>query len=257
MSVADSETASSADSGIDSGIDSAIVSGVDPEVMAIYGRSASRYDRVNAVASFGTSTWYRRRTILSLQLPSTATLVDVGCGTGMLALAAQRYLPDSPSIVAVDPCPEMRALAMQAGVRDVRAGSFTSIPLEDRSRDAVVSGYAIRYPSDLDAAFREVHRVLRPGGRMVILEMIAPRPGWRRAALAHGIRDVGAPLLGLFCGARAVRELMRHFWDSVSSFDSPELVTERLRSAGFEEVEYRHVGGLLGEFRATRPAEQA
>ena len=88
---------------------------VDPEVMAIYGRSANRYDRVNAVASFGTSTWYRRRTVLSLELAPDATLVDVGCGTGMLALAAQLYLPESPSIVAVDPCPEMRALATAAG----------------------------------------------------------------------------------------------------------------------------------------------
>jgi len=230
---------------------------VDPEVMAIYGRSASRYDRVNAVASLGTSTWYRRRTVLSLDLPPDATLVDVGCGTGMLALAAQRYLPDSPSIVAVDPCPEMRALATAAGVRDVRDGAFTSIPVEDAGRDAVVSGYAIRYATDLDAAFREIRRVLRPGGRMVILEMIAPRPGWRRSIMARAIRDVGAPILGVLCGSRAVRDLMRHFWDSVSSFDSPEIVTERLRASGFDDVEYRHVGGLLGEFRATRPAEPA
>ncbi len=230
---------------------------VDPEVMAIYGRSANRYDRVNAVASFGTSTWYRRRTVLSLELAPDATLVDVGCGTGMLALAAQRYLPESPSIVAVDPCPEMRALATAAGVRDVRDGTFASIPVEDASRDAVVSGYAIRYASDLDAAFCEIHRVLRPGGRMVVLEMIAPRPGWRRSLIARGIRDVGAPVLGLFCGSGAVRDLMRHFWDSVSSFDSPDVVTDRLRACGFDEVEYRHVGGLLGEFRATRPASEA
>lgn len=230
---------------------------VDPDVMAIYGRSAARYDRVNAVASLGTSSWYRRRTVLSLELASDATLVDVGCGTGMLALAAQRYLPDSPSIVAVDPCPEMRALAGAAGVRDVRDGTFASIPVEDGSRDAVVSGYAIRYATDLDHAFREIHRVLRPGGRMVILEMVAPRSGWRRSVMAHGIRDLGAPVLGMLCGSRAVRDLMRHFWDSVSSFASPDVVTGRLRAVGFEDVEYRHVGGLLGEFRATRPAESA
>jgi demethylmenaquinone methyltransferase/2-methoxy-6-polyprenyl-1,4-benzoquinol methylase len=151
----------------------------------------------------------------------------------------------------------MRALAQQAGVRDVRDGCFAAIPVEDSSRDAVVSGYAIRYASDLDAAFREVHRVLRPGGRMVILEMIAPRPGWRRSVLARMIRDVGAPALAVVCGAGAVRELMRHFWDSVSSFDSPDRVSERLREVGFEDVEYRHVGGLLGEFRATRPASDA
>lgn len=226
---------------------------VDPEVMAIYGRSAARYDRLNAVASFGTSTWYRRRTVLSLDLPADATLVDVGSGTGMLALAAQRYLPESPSIVAVDPCAEMRALAIAAGVRDVREGSFESIPVDDAAYDAVVSGYAIRYAGDLDAAFREMRRVLRPGGRAVVLEMITPRAGWRRSLAGSLVRGFGAPTLGWICGGPAVRDLMRHFWDSVSSFDAPEIVVDRMRTAGFVEVEYRHVGGLLGEFRASRP----
>ncbi len=226
---------------------------VDPEVMAIYGRSAARYDRLNTVASFGTSNWYRRRTILSLDLPSDATLVDVGCGTGMLALAAQQFLPDSSSIVAVDPCPEMRALAAAAGVRDVRPGAFEDIPVEDASHDALVSGYAIRYATDLGAAFREVFRVLRPGGRAVILEMISPPPGWRRSLLGRVIHDAGAPVLGTLCGGSAVRDLMRHFWSSVSSFDAPQAVVDRMNAEGFHEVEYRHVGGLLGEFRATRP----
>lgn len=243
-------TANPATSGATSG---ATAMSVDPDVMAIYGRSAARYDRLNAVASMGTSNWYRRRTILSLDLPPDATLVDVGCGTGMLALAAQRFLPESPSIVAVDPCPEMRAIAASAGVRDVRPGTFADIPVEDASRDAVVSGYAIRYARDFHEAFREVFRVLRPGGRAVILEMIPPPPGWRRSLVGGLIRDVGAPVLGTLCGGAAVRDLMRHFWGSVSSFDAPPAIVERMIAEGFVEVEYRHVGGLLGEFRATRP----
>ena len=226
---------------------------VDPDVMAIYGRSAARYDRLNTVASFGTSNWYRRRTVLSLDLPTDATLVDVGCGTGMIALAAQRFLPESPSIVAVDPCREMRALAAAAGVRDVRPGTFEDIPVEDASHDAVVSGYAIRYATDVGAAFREVFRVLRPGGRAVVLEMILPPPGWRRSLVGGLIRDAGAPVLGMLCGGPAVRDLMRHFWSSVSSFDAPQVIVDRMKTEGFHDVEYRHVGGLLGEFRATRP----
>ena len=228
-------------------------SDIDAEVMALYARSAARYDRLNMLASFGTSNWYRRRTILSLDLPSDARVVDVGTGTGALSIAAQRYLPDSPSIVGVDPCPEMRELARHGGVRDVREGSFEAIPVEDESFDALVSGYAIRYARDLDRAFKEVRRVVVPGGRVVLLEMIAPRSGFSRSATRVLIERFGAPLLGLCCGDSSIRDLMRHFWDSISSFESPEVVVDRMEAAGFVEVEYRPAGGLLGEFRAETP----
>lgn len=229
---------------------STVASGSEESVMRIYDRAASRYDLVNDLVSFGTSNWYRRRTILSLELPEDATLVDVGSGTGSLALAAQRFLPDSPAIVAVEPSEAMRRCATKAGVRDVRPGTFQSIPVADRSMDAVVSGYAIRYAGDLATAFAEVRRVLRPGGRLVLLEMIVPARGLRRGLARFLIRGVGSRVLPLVCGSRATGALLRHFWNAISSFDPPAAVIAALEEAGFEAVEYRHVGGLLGEFRA-------
>ena len=224
--------------------------GSDGAVLRLYDQAATRYDLINDLVSFGTSNWYRRRTILSLELPSDATLVDVGSGTGSLALAAQRFLPESPAIVAVEPSTEMRRLAAKAGVRDVRPGSFESIPVPDRSMDAVVSGYAIRYAEDLPAAFAEIRRVMRPGGRLVLLEMIVPPRGVGRKLARFLIDGVGARVLPVICRSRAAGGLLRHFWNAISSFDPPEVVNEALVDAGFEEVEYRHVGGLLGEFRA-------
>ncbi|MAD77966.1 MAG: hypothetical protein CMJ51_01170 [Planctomycetaceae bacterium] len=225
----------------------------DPAVMELYARTADRYDRLNTLISFGTSNWYRRRTILSLKLPKDATLVDVGCGTGVLTLAAQRFLPDSTSIVGVDPCSEMRALAEGAGVRDVRPGSFSHIPVDDSSRDAVVSGYAIRYAEDLDEAFREIRRVLRPGGRLVLLEMMVPRSPRGHRAMEVMIKGVGSRVFAIACGSWSVRDLLRHFWDSISSFAPRDVVLGKLKDAGFTEIEYRPAGGLLGEFRATAP----
>ena len=227
-----------------------IASGTDDDVLRLYDRAATRYDLINDLVSFGTSNWYRRRTILSLELPPDATLVDVGSGTGSLALAAQRFLPDSPAIVAVDPSTEMRRLAVKAGVRDVRPGSLDSIPVPDRSMDAVVSGYAIRYAEDLSAAFVEIRRVMRPGGQLVLLEMIVPPSGFRRKLARFLIRGVGSRVLPALCGSRAAGDLLRHFWNAISSFDPPEVVTAAMVDAGFEDVEYRRVGGLLGEFRA-------
>lgn len=227
----------------------------DPEVMRLYNRAAKRYDLLNNLISFGTSNWYRRRTVLSLDLPSDASLVDVGCGTGSLAIAAQTFLPDSSDIVAADPSPEMRSLAKKAGVRDVRAGSFATIPVDDASMDAMVSGYAIRYVQDFGEAFAEVRRVLRPGGRLVFLEMMVPRSPAKRRLLRFLLRSVGARVFSLACGSRATGELMRHFWDSISSFESSDVVVEAMEKSGFVDVEYRYVGGLLGEFRARVPVE--
>ena len=229
--------------------------GADPSVTRLYDRAARRYDLLNNLISFGTSNWYRRRTILSLELPSDASLVDVGSGTGVLALAAQRFLPDSSQIIAVDPSPEMRAMASRAGVRDVRAGSFSLIPVEDSSMDAMVSGYAIRYVEHLSEAFAEARRVLRPGGRLVLLEMMVPRSPVPRRVLKFLICGLGSRVFSLACGSRATGELMRHFWDSISSFQSPDFVVESLKDSGFLDVEYRYVGGLLGEFRARVPVE--
>lgn len=229
------------------------MSGSGDDVLLVYDQAATRYDLINDLVSFGTSNWYRRRTILSLELPPDATLVDVGSGTGSLALAAQRFLPDSPSIVAVDPSTEMRRLAVKAGVRDVRPGALESIPVPDGSMDAVVSGYAIRYAEDLPTAFAEIRRVMRPGGRLVLLEMIVPPSGIGRTIARFLIRDLGSRVLPVICGSRAAGDLLRHFWKAISSFDPPGVVTAAMVDAGFEEVEYRHVGGLLGEFRARVP----
>lgn len=134
--------------------------GGDEAVLEVYDRAASRYDLVNDLVSFGTSNWYRRRTVLSLELPEDATLVDVGSGTGALALAAQRFLPDSPAIVAVDPSTEMRGLAVKAGgprrstrfVRvDPRRRSFDGCGGE-RVRDPVRRGSVDRLRGDPSGA---------------------------------------------------------------------------------------------------------
>lgn len=234
-----------------------VVAETDPDVASdvldLYDRAARRYDLVNAIASLGTGRWYRNRTIRTLGLESDARVLDVGCGTGALTLAAQRACPESSLVVGVDPSEGMRGLARRAGVRDVRPGSFESLSFDDESFDLVVSGYAIRYAEDLQRTACELHRLLRPGGRLVLLEMIAPSSPRRRAWVGRTICGFGAPVLGVLCGTRSIRDLMRHFWESVAAFAPPERVVEHLVDAGFEEAEYRPLGGLLGEFRAVRP----
>jgi demethylmenaquinone methyltransferase/2-methoxy-6-polyprenyl-1,4-benzoquinol methylase len=227
------------------------------EAIALYADGAAVYDRLNRLMSAGTGNWYRKRALGTLGLEPTATVIDLACGTGALALAAQQALPGSPSILAVDPTPEMRAIAAAAGVRDVRAGSFEAIPASPSSYDAVVSAYALRYADSRKTAFVEILRVLRPGGKLLLLEMIVPPRGLRRILARILLSTVGPPLYSLLCRDPAAGRLLTHLWQSISRLEGPEIIVEDLERAGFLSVEYRHVGGLLGEFRGHAPAASA
>jgi demethylmenaquinone methyltransferase/2-methoxy-6-polyprenyl-1,4-benzoquinol methylase len=220
------------------------------ETIALYTEAAHVYDRLNQILSAGTGNWYRRQALDSLQLAPEARVIDLACGTGALALAAQELLPETASILAVDPTPAMRAIARRAGVAEIREGSFTTIPAATGSCDAVVSAYALRYADPRKIAFREIRRVLRPDGDLLLLEMIVAPAGWRRELTRALLDRLLAPFVSVLCRDPAAGKLIRHLWQSISELDTPAMILSDLEEAGFGSLEYRHAGGLLGEFRA-------
>lgn len=226
----------------------------ETEIAAIYSQGAQIYDKLNRIMSLGSGHWYRRRALRTLGLDPEARVIDLACGTGALAIAAQEAMPLSPSILAIDPHPEMRRLAAAAGAVDVRDGSFQAIPASTAKYDAVVSGYALRYAEPRVAAFHEIRRVLRPGGQLLLLEMIVPPNGFRRALAKLFLCKIGAPFCSLLCRNAAAGALLVHLWQNVSSLEGPRSIIRDLETAGFRGVEYHHVIGLLGEFRAHTPS---
>ncbi len=220
------------------------------ETIALYSEAAHIYDRLNQVLSAGTGNWYRRQALDSLGLAPDSRVIDLACGTGALALAAQELLPETASVLAVDPTPAMRAIARQAGVAEIQEGSFTTIPAATGSCDAVVSAYALRYADPRRSAFREIRRVLRPDGDLLLLEMIVAPAGWRRDLTRALLTRLLAPLASLLCRDPAAGKLIGHLWESISELEGPAVILSDLEEAGFSSLEYRHAGGLLGEFRA-------
>lgn len=220
------------------------------ETIALYTEAAHIYDRLNQILSAGTGNWYRRQALDSLALAPESRVIDLACGTGALALAAQDLLPETASVLAVDPTPAMRAVARRAGVTEIQDGSFTSIPAATGSCDAVVSAYALRYADPRKVAFREIRRVLRSGGDLLLLEMIVAPGGWRRHFTRALLTGLLAPLASALCRDPAAGKLIRHLWQSISKMDGPAGILADLEEAGFTSLEYRHAGGLLGEFRA-------
>ena len=223
------------------------------ETIALYTEGAHIYDRLNQLLSGGTGNWYRRQAVRALDLPPAARVLDLACGTGALAIAAQQVLPTSSTILAVDPTPAMRDRAARAGVADVRDGNFMAIPAENASCDAVISGYALRYAEPREVAFQEIRRVLRPNGELLLLEMSVPTSGWRRALTRQTLTNLVAPLSSLLCRDPSAGRLIQHLWQSISGLDAPEIILSDLKRAGFSSLAYTHVGGLLGEFRGRAP----
>lgn len=135
----------------------------------MFDRIAPRYDLVNRVMTLGLDRRWRRRTIGALALPKGARVLDLGCGTGDLCeeLRAVGYSP-----VGIDLSAGMLGAAHTPA--PLVRGDALRIPVPDGAVDGVVSGFALRNVVDLDALFSECARVLRPGGRMAMLETDEP-----------------------------------------------------------------------------------
>ena len=209
-------------------------------IAGMFDAIAARYDVLNHVLSAGVDRRWRRRAIRTLGLTGVERVLDLCSGTGDLALAALRTSPGARRVVGVDFAGAMLRVGQQkiAGARltDRAAlvrGDATRIPVATASVDAVTIAFGIRNVDDPDAACEEMRRVLRPGGRVAVLEFAIPTmPGVRPIYLWY-FRHI-LPRLG--------RLISRHdaayayLPESVSAFASPDEFVTILRRHGFIDV---------------------
>ena len=172
-------------------------------------------------------------------------VLDLACGTGDLALLASAAGAD---VTAVDITPRMIALArVKARARGARArflvGDMTSLPLPDACVDVVTTGYGLRNVPDLDAALREIHRVLKPGGRLLSLDFNRPASAPLRAAYHAYLTVVGSAVGWALHGDP---DTYRYIPESIRLYPGAPAVVNRLRQAGFGRARWHPVlGGLL------------
>lgn len=218
----------------------------------IFDDTAPDYDRIERVLALGSGAWYRRAALRRAGLGAGARVVDVGIGTGLVAREALALVGPRGRLVGVDPSPGMlREVALPRA--DLLAGRAEALPLPDGSGDFLSMGYALRHIADVSAAFAEFFRVLRPGGRLLVLEISKPEGRVGTAVLKGYMRTVVPVIARLVARQRATPELWRFYWDTIEACIPPATVIEALRAAGFERVE-RHVElGVFSEYTATRP----
>ncbi|MEO8057628.1 MAG: class I SAM-dependent methyltransferase [Burkholderiales bacterium] len=219
----------------------------------IFDSTASDYDRIERVLAFGSGRWYRHQALKRAHLAAGAEVLDVGIGTGLVAREALALIGAQGRLVGVDPSPGMLGEVALPGVELV-CGRAEALPRENASSDFVSMGYALRHITDVGAAFAEFHRVLRPGGRLLVLEITKPAGRVGTSVLKAYMRALVPMIAALVARQRDTAELWRYYWDTIESCIPPDAVLAALRAAGFENVQ-RHVElGVFSEYTAVRPA---
>jgi demethylmenaquinone methyltransferase/2-methoxy-6-polyprenyl-1,4-benzoquinol methylase len=217
----------------------------------IFDSTAADYDRIESVLAFGTGPSYRREALTQAGLAQGAQVLDVGIGTGLVAREALKIIGPNGKLTGVDPSVGMMEQIDLPGVELV-AGVAEALPRPDASCDFVSMGYAMRHISDVAAAFSEFHRVLRPGGRLVVLEITKPNSRIATALLKGYMRAV-VPLIARVVGRRSnTSELWRYYWDTIEACIAPEAVMHALREAGFQDVRQHLELGIFSEYTASK-----
>jgi demethylmenaquinone methyltransferase/2-methoxy-6-polyprenyl-1,4-benzoquinol methylase len=223
----------------------------------IFDETAVDYDRIESVLALGSGPWYRGQALLRAGLAPGMRVVDVGCGTGLLAREAMKIVGPTGALVGVDPSPGMMAQVHAKGPlpgAEFIVGRAERLPLPDASADFLSLGYALRHIDDVQVAFDEFRRVLRPGGRLLVLEITRPAGAFGRMALRIYMR-VFVPLVARLLARRTdTPRLFRYYWDTIEACIVPAEVMAALQRAGFIDVRRRVELGIFSEYTATVPA---
>lgn len=197
---------------------------------------AGRYDRANRYLSLGIDVYWRARTVSRVRKTQPRTVIDLATGSGDIALALRRKLPANAAVIGMDFCEPMldEARKKAAGIEGVefRTGDCLNLPLENESADALTIGFGLRNLEDRQAGLKEMLRVLRPGGSLLVLEFSQPyailRPFYY-FYLNQILPRIAARITGDV-------DAYRYLGGTIGAFPSREELSAQIRESGFAKV---------------------
>lgn len=214
------------------------------QVVAMFGRLAPGYDRLNTVLSFGLHHRWRRFAARQCGFPPGGRALDVGAGTADFIIAV---IGDRGSALGVDPCEPMLRVGLEKLARRGMAararlvvGEAERLPTPDNSFDCATIGFTLRNVTDVDATFREMARAVKPGGRVVSLEIAKPERWPMRPLFFFYFYRLSPWLAQLFGGERQGYEYLP---DSLKAFKTRAELADSMRRAGLDDIRVFNLSG--------------
>jgi demethylmenaquinone methyltransferase/2-methoxy-6-polyprenyl-1,4-benzoquinol methylase len=206
-------------------------------VQGMFTRIARHYDIMNRLMTGGQDIQWRREVIHLAQVKPSASLLDLGAGTGDLAREALKRNPQS-RIVAADFTLEMMRVGRKPKDPPYSAADALNLPFKDSTFDAVISGFLMRNVTDVDRALSEQYRTLRAGGRIVILDTTHPKKNILSPFIWFHMHII-IPLLGKLISGTS--DAYQYLPDSTEGFLYAEELAARMTSAGFKNVHFKRL----------------
>ena len=218
----------------------------------IFDDTAPDYDRIESLLAWGTGSRYRRDALVRAGLTRGMKVLDVGVGTGLVAAQACALTGDPALVTGVDPSPGMMAASKLPATMAMVEGRAESLPFPDNHFDFLSMGYALRHISDLSVAFAEFERVLKPGGRLCILEITQAQSAPGRWLLKTYMRGVIPLLTRLVSSRKKTTTMWRYYWDTIEACVPPEQVIATLGATGLAQVARHLELGIFSEYHAVK-----
>jgi demethylmenaquinone methyltransferase/2-methoxy-6-polyprenyl-1,4-benzoquinol methylase len=215
------------------------------QVRGMFERIAGVYDLMNTAMTVGMHHRWRELAADRAELTPGGRALDVCCGTGDLAIELSRRCGPDGTVVGCDFSERMlelarrKAVPLGAGAPTFEWADALELPYDDRSFDAVTVGFGVRNLADIEAGIAEMGRVLKPGGRLVVLEITQPRRpplSWFHALWF----ERAVPLLGAVAGDR---DAYSYLPESVKRFPSPHGLAEIMDGTGFKRIRWLLLAG--------------
>lgn len=208
------------------------------------------YDWTDRVMSLGSGDWYRREAVKRVGFERGMKLLDLASGTGVVARAAARVNDDPHAIIGVDP-----SIGMLRSGETNRAkvqAPAEALPFASETFDRITIGFAMRHFSDLSVVFAECHRVLKPGGKLLIMEITAPESKVGRAMLGAYMGVITPAVVRMRTRNQRITKIFRYYWETTRDCVRPEAILGAMKGAGFAETKRIVSLAIFSEYVATK-----
>ncbi len=227
-------------------------------VNSMFSRIACRYDIANRLLSGGIDVWWRFQLVRAVRRAAPRKVLDLATGSGDVAFALSRRVASAAEIVGMDFCQPMldeavkkQAAAGKQKLRNVRflQGDGLALPLPDETFDAVTISFGLRNMADRHRSLTEMRRILRPGGKLFVLEFSQPQRWFRPLYLLY-LRKLLPSLAGLITGDR---DAYKYLNETIEQFPDRSALSAEIQAAGFSRVSAKGMtAGIVALHEAVR-----